>query len=61
MANKKNYKNKKALGTKNKTKSKGTGHINPNRLLIRVVRFETRFRLIKLEVSFYYNKKDHMT
>ena len=30
MGNKRNFKNKTALGTKNKTKSKGTGHINPN-------------------------------
>ena len=26
MGNKRNFKNKTALGTKNKTKSKGTGH-----------------------------------
>ena len=26
MANKRNFKNKRASGTKNKTKSKGTGH-----------------------------------
>ena len=30
MGNKRNFKIKTALGTKNKTKSKGSGHINPN-------------------------------
>ena len=30
MANKRNSKKKRTLGTRHKAKSKGTGHINPN-------------------------------